>query len=91
MRDQLIYKKILVSNLMRCFFKVGWTSNNHGGGYVRLALVPESKMNDRQAYLKNVLKVVCFGHDQRPGMFRFGDCKHPCNARPGCQYQSGKS
>lgn len=68
--------------------KVGWTSNNHGGGYVRLALVPESQKDSHEAYLNNVLKVVCYGHDQRPGMFRFGDCKHPCNARPGCQYQS---
>lgn len=71
--------------------KVGWTSNNHGGGYVRLALVPESQKDSHEAYVNNVLKVVCYGHDQRPGMFRFGDCKHPCNARPGCQYQSGKS
>ena len=23
--------------------KVGWTSNNHAGGYVRLALVPEGR------------------------------------------------
>ena len=81
--------RILGSNLM--MIMVGWTSNNHGSGYVRLALVPESKKDDRQAYLKNVLKVVCYGHDQRSGMFRFGYCKYPCNARPGCQYQSGKS
>lgn len=58
---------------------------------MRLALVPESQKDSHEAYLNNVLKVVCYGHDQRPGMFCFGDCKHPCNARPGCQYQSGKS
>lgn len=68
--------------------KVGWTSNNHGGGYVRLALVPEVQANDRQAFKKNVLKYACYGHDQRPGRFAYGDCKHPCNARPGCEYQS---
>ncbi|XP_028393958.1 uncharacterized protein LOC114518207 isoform X2 [Dendronephthya gigantea] len=68
--------------------KVGWTSNNHGGGFVRLALVPESEMNNREAYKRNVLKFTCYGHDQRPGRYAYGDCKHPCNARPGCEYQS---
>ena len=68
--------------------KVGWTSNNHGGGYIRLALVPESEVNNREAYKKNVLKFTCYGHDQRPGRYAYGDCKHPCNARPGCEYQA---
>lgn len=30
--------------------KVGWSSNNHGGGYVRLALVPEAQSNDAEAF-----------------------------------------
>ena len=46
-------------------------------------------MNNREAYKKNVLKFTCYGHDQRPGRYAYGDCKHPCNARPGCEYQAG--
>ena len=34
------------------------------------------------------MKVTCYGHDQRPGNTIYGDCKHPCNARPGCEYQA---
>jgi len=65
--------------------KVGWTSNNHAGGYVRLALVPEGQ---RANFKQNVMKVACYGSDQRPGKTKYGDCVHPCNTRPGCQYQS---
>ena len=35
------------------------------------------------------MKVACYGKDQRPGKTLYGDCVHPCNARPGCEYQSG--
>ena len=70
--------------------KVGWVSNNHGGGYARIALVPWDERKNAQSYKNNVMKFACYGHDERPGKFRFGDCKHPCNARPGCEYQYGK-
>ncbi|XP_004342896.2 chitinase [Capsaspora owczarzaki ATCC 30864] len=68
--------------------KVGWTSNNHGGGYVRLALVPDAQSLDTAAYASNVLKMACYGHDQRPGRYQYGDCIHPCNGRGACAYQS---
>lgn len=68
--------------------KVGWTSNNHGGGFVRLALVPESQQANADAYKRNVLKAACYGHDTRPGKTRYGDCIHPCNGRPGCEWQT---
>jgi len=68
--------------------KLGWTSNNHGGGFVRIALVLEGQHNRNKNFEQNVLKVACYGHDQRPGGTLYGDCDHPCNARPGCQYQS---
>ena len=35
-----------------------------------------------------MLKVTCFGHDQRTGRFSFGSCNHPCNGRRGCEFQS---
>lgn len=81
--------KYQVKSRVKFLLQVGWTSNNHGGGFVRLALVPESEVNNREAYKRNVLKFTCYGHDQRPGRYAYGDCKHPCNARPGCEYQSG--
>ncbi|ORY02236.1 hypothetical protein K493DRAFT_208583, partial [Basidiobolus meristosporus CBS 931.73] len=71
--------------------KVGWPSNNHGGGFVRLALVPESQIDDEEAYKSHVLKFTCYGHDERPNKFQYGDCDHPCNARPGCEYQSNRN
>ena len=67
-------------------FQVGWPSNNHGGGFVRISLVPVNQYQDETASLNNVLKFVCYGHDTRPSRTRFGDCKHPCNARGGCDY-----
>lgn len=67
--------------------KVGWPSNNHGGGYVRLALVPEAQATDETAFAANVIKMACFGHDQRPGKYQYGDCIHPCNGRGACEYQ----
>lgn len=74
--------------------KVGWVSNNHGGGFVRISLVPEisSSSNPTLSAIKeNVLKVACYGYDMRPGKFLNGDCNHPCNARGGCEYQSNTS
>jgi len=72
---------------------VGWTSNNHGGGWVRISLVPWDWVNNQdEATLKeNVMKVACYGHDTREGETKNGDCIHPCNGRPGCEYQSSKS
>ena len=39
---------------------------------------------------KNVLKIVCYGHDERKGGTAYGDCVHPCNARKGCEFMSNK-
>jgi len=73
--------------------KVGWTSNNHGGGYVRLALIRAKNDNrfnfygaTEDEFKNNVLKFACYGHDETIGV-KFGDCVHPCNARPGCEFQ----
>lgn len=66
--------------------KLGWPSNNHGGGFVRISLVPVSQYQDEAVALKNVLKFACYGHDTRPSRTRYGDCKHPCDARGGCDY-----
>jgi len=68
--------------------KVGWTSNNHGGGYARISLVPYGQHKSLTNFKNNVMKFACYGHDTRPGKYQFGDCKHPCNGRPGCQYQA---
>lgn len=70
--------------------KTGWTSNNHAGGFVRLSLVPFGQQNNEEVLKKNVLKFVCYGHDTRPHKTIFGDCKHPCDARPGCEYQNNQ-
>lgn len=58
--------------------KVGWSSLNHGGGYVRLALAKEVPAHKSSDFNNNVLKVTCFGVDGRPGKFRDGECIHPC-------------
>uniref|UniRef100_A0A7M6DPJ0 Uncharacterized protein n=1 Tax=Clytia hemisphaerica TaxID=252671 RepID=A0A7M6DPJ0_9CNID len=71
--------------------KVGWVSNNHGGGFARIALVPWNERKNAQSYKNNVMKFACYGHDERPGRYGSGDCKHPCNGRPGCEYQSDPS
>lgn len=68
--------------------KVGWTSNNHAGGWVRIALAPYGQHKTHKAFDDNVMKITCYGHDQRPGQTIYGDCKHPCNARAGCEYQA---
>ena len=47
--------------------KVGWTSNNHAGGWVRIALVPYGQHKTHKSFDDNVMKVTCYGHDQRPG------------------------
>ena len=39
---------------------------------------------------KNVLKIVCYGHDERRGKTSYGDCVHPCNSRKGCEYMANK-
>lgn len=68
--------------------KIGWVSNNHGGGYARIALVPWGQHRSAANFKNNVMKFACYGHDTRPGKYQYGDCKHPCNGRPGCQYQA---
>lgn len=72
--------------------KVGWTSNNHAGGWVRISLVPWNWMDtkDEATLKRNVMKVACYGHDTRPSKTRNGDCVHPCDGRHGCDYQSGE-
>ena len=67
--------------------KVGWPSNNQGGGYVRLALVPLAERLNAEIYDRNVLKITCFGHDGRKNRYYDGYCHHPCNGRGGCEYQ----
>ncbi len=67
--------------------KVAWPSNNQGGGLVRLALVPASERNSHEAFDKAVIKVSCFGHDERPGNFYYGYCNHPCDAHGPEQFQ----
>ncbi len=69
--------------------KVSWPSVNQGGGLVRLALVPEAMSDFHEAYDKAVIKMACFGSDQRYGRLDnvTGFCNHPCNGRPGCHYQ----
>ena len=57
---------------------------------MRLSLVPFGQQTNREVLKNNVLKFVCFGHDTRPHKTKFGDCKHPCDARAGCEYQSGE-
>ena len=79
--------RILINQLFHS--KVGWTSNNHGGGFVRISLVPDGQHQDENIAIRNVLKYVCYGHDTREGRTKYGDCKHPCNARGGCQYPQG--
>ncbi|KAI8915913.1 hypothetical protein EDD86DRAFT_185782 [Gorgonomyces haynaldii] len=66
--------------------KVGWTSGNRGGGFVRLALAPYKTPLYVSTFNKNVLKVTCFGSDQRLGKYLFGSCNHPCNGRGSCAY-----
>ena len=65
--------------------QVGWPSNNHGGGFVRISLVPENQHQDESIALRNVF----YGHDTRAGRTRFGDCQHPCDGRGGCDYPTG--
>ncbi|XP_047130116.1 uncharacterized protein LOC124810020 isoform X1 [Hydra vulgaris] len=70
--------------------KIGWPSNNHAGGYVRLSLVSLGQ-HTSENFQKNVLKFVCYGSDMRVNNIKaskYGDCYHPCNARPGCEFQS---
>eukprot|EP00842_Homolaphlyctis_polyrhiza_P001278 jgi/Hompol1/2150/HPOL_002048-RA len=67
--------------------KVGWDSGNHGGGFVRLALAPASTITAAE-FNSSILKLTCFGYDDRPGRYAFGNCVHPCNARGGCFFQA---
>ena len=69
--------------------QVGWSSNNHGGGFVRISSVLENQHQHESIALRNVLKFVCYGHNTRAGRTRFGDCQHPCDARGGCDYPTG--
>ena len=64
---------------------------------MRIALVPWGQhVNEKtdtiakKNFERNVMKFTCFGHDARPEKYHNGECLHPCNARPGCQYQSSK-
>jgi hypothetical protein len=68
--------------------KVGWTSGNRGGGFVKLSLAQASSSLSQEVFDSNVLKVTCFGYDDRPNRFSFGSCNHPCNGRPGCEFQT---
>ena len=45
---------------------------------------------DEATLKRNIMKVACYGHDTRPSKTRNGDCVHPCDGRPGCDYQSGE-
>lgn len=67
--------------------KVGWVSNNHAGGFVRIALVPLKERYDRAAFDRSIIKATCFGHDTHAGNSTLGFCNHPCGARGGCEYQ----
>ncbi|KAJ3278869.1 hypothetical protein HK104_001960 [Borealophlyctis nickersoniae] len=71
--------------------KVGWVSGNNAGGYVRLALVPDSQATNETAFDNSVLKATCFGTDERAGRSAFGSCVHPCNGRSGCQWQANET
>jgi len=71
--------------------KVGWLSGNRGGGFVKLSLAPAASTIEQSNFDSGVLKVTCFGHDQRPNRFSFGSCNHACNARGGCDFQSDPS
>ena len=64
--------------------KVGWTSNNHGGCFVCISLVRYGQHQNETIAKRSILKYVCYG--TREGRTNHGDCKHPCNARRGCQY-----
>ncbi|KAL5259125.1 hypothetical protein ACHWQZ_G009549 [Mnemiopsis leidyi] len=83
-------KKIVTNVKAGDRLKVGWTSNNHAGGWVRLALVPDGQHKVYEHFEKNVLKIVCYGHDERRGKTSYGDCVHPCNSRKGCEYMANK-
>lgn len=41
--------------------------------------------------LRSVLRQTCFGYDDRPGRYAFGNCVHPCNGRGGCQFRNETS
>ena len=56
----------------------------------KLFFVPFAKLGEAK-FTQNALKVTYFGVDQIPGGFSNGDCIHPCNGRPGCQFQSTES
>lgn len=75
---------------LRFILQVGWTSNNHGGGYVRISLVPLAQEANAEVFKQNVMKFACYGHDTRPDKTLNGDCVHPCDGRPGCEFQSGR-
>eukprot|EP01135_Chromosphaera_perkinsii_P001787 Nk52_evm56s210 gene=Nk52_evmTU56s210 len=73
--------------------KVGWVSNNHAGGYVRLSLVPWDQKDNAELYKQNVLKGACYGYDGSvaSNFLSQGECFHPCDARPGCQWQASEN
>ena len=47
-------KKIVTNVKAGDRLKVGWTSNNHAGGWVRLALVPEGSLKFDKTFAKIV-------------------------------------
>ncbi|KAJ3326346.1 hypothetical protein HDV06_000222 [Boothiomyces sp. JEL0866] len=67
--------------------KVAWLSGNRGGGFVKLSLAPFNSMT-QATFDANLLKISCFGYDQRPHRESREQCNHPCNARAGCAFQS---
>ena len=56
--------------------KVGWVSGNRGGGYVRLSLVPLASASSQKAFNDSVLKLTCYGQEERPNRFFAGMCIH---------------
>lgn len=60
--------------------KIGWVSNNYADGFVRISIVPAHMALDSKAFDSSVIKIACFGRDQRPLSSYEGFCNHPCDA-----------
>eukprot|EP00116_Pleurobrachia_bachei_P004876 sb/3465138/ len=77
-----------------------WTPRNVTSSWFRhysnfrfrapLTLTTSSQHKVYEHFEKNVLKIVCYGHDERKGRTAYGDCVHPCNGRKGCEFMSNK-
>ncbi len=68
--------------------KVGWVSNNHAGGFARVAFVPAGR-ETAENFARNVLKTTCWGSSTDAAATERGECAsgHPCGARGSCDYQ----